>query len=189
MYLKINNKNIVLTSNKITSPTMIFEKNGQKFYGALLNKKPAYPTFYIESKYLTSIDVTLGSYSVVRNHNGGSNGTYSSWQTNQLVAKHGFIRGVKFSMNVIVTGGNYDYINFETYIVNKNDENKSIYLAKGWGSGDNWTSSQSFSYIFSEADLEKLGGPNTELVIKTRMMNNRGSSHVYTTYTFTLETY
>ncbi len=184
-------KSIELLKEKVTSPALkVQSKNGSIYYGMLFDKKPNYPTLKIENKYLHSIDVQLGSYSIQRTFTGtSSGGNQSSWETVQRLDKHGFINGIKFDYHVKVTRGDYDYITFYANIKNKKDQSKVIKIKKGWGDGDNWTSSQTFTKTFTKEELELLGGPNTEILLETMIDNNRGSSSVTTVSTFTITTY
>lgn len=184
-------KNINLTDNKITSPALLVQdSNGKKYYGMLLNKIPNYPTIQVGHYYLNDIEVNLGSYTVVREWRGsGSGGHQSSWDTVQNINNHGFVSGIKFEFNVIITAGNYDGIGFHAHIKNKHNPNKVIKLSKYWGTGDNWTSNQSYTYTFTKKDLDYLGGPNTEITMTTMVDNNTGGSKVYTKNIFKLTTY
>lgn len=179
---------INLTKVKLTNPSMIFKVGPNFYYGALFDYKSGYTTLKVGNKYLTSIMVKLGSYSWSRNHWGGSNQTWSSWETIQTMTGHGFIHSINFKVYIAITSGNYDEISFQAYVMNKYDTSKKIYLTGHWGTGSNWTSNQSYSHTFTEEEKQKLGGPNTELVVQFRMMNNRGSSGMSSTYTFTLTT-
>lgn len=179
---------INLTKVKLTNPSMIFNVGSNTYYGALFDYKSGYTTLKVGNKYLTSIMVKLGSYSWSRNHWGGSNQTWSSWETIQTMTGHGFIHSINFKVYIAITSGNYDEISFQAYVMNKYDTSKKIYLTGHWGTGSNWTSNQSYSHTFTEEEKQKLGGPNTELIVQFRMMNNRGSSGMSSTYTFTLTT-
>lgn len=180
---------INLTKAKLTNPSIIFKLGNNIYYGSLFNNKPNYKTLIVNnSQYLTSILVKLGSYSISRNHEAGTSTNYSTWQTHEMTPGLGFIHGVKLDVRVDILAGNYDSIGFEAYIQNKYDPSKSIYLSKGWGTGSNWYWGQEFSYTLTESDKAKLGGTNTEIVLKTRLNNNCGSSYLVTRNTFTITT-
>lgn len=184
-------KNIKLPATKMSSPALKVESPNKEIgYGILLDKKPSYPSLQIGDKYLHSLDITLGSHSITRDWWGsGSGGHQSSWDTVQLTPGHGFINGINFDFKAIVLSGNYDGIGFHAHIKNKNDQSKVVKLSRYWGTGDNWRDNQYFNYTLTKEELDRLGGPNTEIVITTMVDNNTGSSKIFTRNIFTVTTY
>lgn len=191
--LKIfQNNNHVSTINlidtKITHPSLILEKNGSRYYGALFDRKPNYKTLHVNGKYLTSIEVETGTHSFYIDFSGGSNGNTSGITTANLKNNFGFIQSVYFGMRADITHGNYDYIGFDAWIRNKHDKSKVVYYSGNWGTGSNWGHGQSFSHQLTYDEMERLGGPNSELVLEVRVHNNGGSTWVGTRNTFTITT-
>ncbi|MGL5076403.1 MAG: hypothetical protein ACRDBG_11325, partial [Waterburya sp.] len=107
--------------------------------------------------------------------NGGSGGGWSNWTGWITTADFGFFDNVKVNVLCECIDGNYDEIGIRVQVSNVNNPNVVIARQGNWGSGDNWTSSQSATWALSADELSRLGGSLSCIQVRYQMMINRGS--------------
>lgn len=169
-----NSPKIFLKKDEITeylelTPNKEFTKPGTKFYVILNNIK-----HYIKEIFVITGTMTLPT---ITYYNGSSGGGWSPWSgAISTVENFGFIKSLSINITCTCSLGNFDYMGAEVIISNAKDSTKKITKSNIFGSGNNWGGTHSINIDLSAAELEKLGGADTQIKVNHSAHINRGSS-------------
>ena len=185
MKIQVGNK-AYFTRPTANRPRLSFSKNGVTEYLELTNDynltNPGNKFFVIINAvkhWIKEIFVKVGYMlaSTVTYANGASGGGWSPWTGFiTTIQGFGFINSLYIKLTCTCGYGNFDYMGAEVIVANAKNTGKQIFKAYTWGSGSNWTGTYTINIYLSQAELDILGGKDTEIVVNQRAYINRGSS-------------
>lgn len=193
----MGNKSEILIREKQTHPSLVVEKDGISYYGRL---KKGYTKGKINVQHNNGTNYILVEPRLVDICNGAKVLQYTSKTSNRNASPenswtdsgntgYGIFDGyLKLEVKGNVYRGNYDFLHVNTIIYNANDRSKYIRKRHDRGCGSNWRGWFSYEYVLSDYEIDKLGGRNTLIGIKSNMGMNEGNGAPYCEMFFYLRT-